>query len=355
MAIFVSYCSVDQKQAKALLGQLAKLKREVYTETKSLSGEESWSLIFGTIQACEAFILALTPRTLLSEARRMEYQYACALNKPVVVVALEEIPENVADDGKLAYIDVSQAVDFREIDESSMNTLANALSNLPAAEPPTPPPPMPDWMSALDAIKEQIKQPRIPFKEQIKIVLNLREFLERKETTKLAASLLKILNKHTGRSVDSAHEITGILREMDQVERKSRGGLSASRIAIILIVLFALLNLGVILLKGFPLLNSQSTTAVTATSSATPAQSATPNAQSTQGTPVPTTALSIQQTQEAVASELAVVATQADATLRAVNALTQTPVSATPQTPQSTSTPSPTLTATSTASPTATP
>ena len=324
MAIFVSYCSVDPKLVKGLLAQLAKLKREVYTETKSVTGEVAWSLIFETIQACDVFILALTTHVLLSEARRFEYQFAVALHKPILVVALDAIPENVTEDGKLDYINVSQALDLRELDDASSTSLADALAKLPPAEPiPSPAPALPDWMPPLSSLKQMIQQPRIPFKEQGKLVLNLREYLERKETTKTAAELLRVLTKHSGRSVDTAHEITLILEELDQVEHKAGGGQTGTRVAIALIALFAILVLGIILFKGIPSLNSQSTTAVTSTPttnvgagtvSATTTPTVAPQTTLTAGTPAPTN----QQTQMAVASELAVIATQAEATLHAV-------------------------------------
>jgi hypothetical protein len=343
MAIFVSYCSADQKKIAPLLGQLARLKREVFIETKSLNGGVAWSAIFNTIQASEAFIFVLTPQTLMSEARRMEYEYASALNKPILVTALDEITEPVTD-GKIGYINVSKAIDFQALGEVETSTLIGGLDTLPKEQPPATPPPQPDFMRPFTALKDQVQQVRLPFKDQPRIVFNLREFLERKETNKQAAALLKILNKHTSRSVESAEEITRILDDIDEDERKPSGSFNAARIAIILIVAAALLTLGIMVVRGIPALLDQSRIIMTATSDApTVEETAAPTLDATLTTPDPTMALIIQQTQSVVASELARVATQADATLRAVHTATVT------------ATATPTRSATQTIAPSSTP
>ncbi len=207
MLIYISYSSRDQKLAQSLADHLEKLGHAVRLESKKVGGTATWNEAFEDIRNAELFILALTPQSLRSYARRIEYSYAAALHKRTLAVMLSQV------DLRLLPPELSETlvIDFQEQSELAIASLSKALAHLPTSASGGLMPPLPNVNTTLASLREQIDLLPPQYTAQNVIMLNLQEFLERGETAEEARVLLNRLAAHEAAEPEITDHIKRIL------------------------------------------------------------------------------------------------------------------------------------------------
>lgn len=108
MFIFVSYAHNDKPLVRPMVVTILQTAgHTVWFDVEILPGQEWEKEILTAINACDAFVYAMTPASLASQFCRWEFETAIKLGKPVVPVLLldSEVPEDIAH---------IQYVDFRD-------------------------------------------------------------------------------------------------------------------------------------------------------------------------------------------------------------------------------------------------
>jgi TIR domain/FHA domain len=137
--LFVSYARVNKPAVEELVGHLHILGYETWVDSSIRGGQEWWGVILQAIADCDAFIAVVSRGALNSLACSREFEWAEALAKPVLPVAVESVPGALP-----ARISSRQIVDYSEMGSHAALTLASALAVLPPARAlpdplPTPP------------------------------------------------------------------------------------------------------------------------------------------------------------------------------------------------------------------------
>jgi hypothetical protein len=132
--LFVSYARVDRATVDQLVGDLQILGVQTWIDSSIRGGEQWWDVILKAIADCDAFVAVLSRGSLSSQACGREFEWAEALGRPVLPVAIE------AMSGALpARISARHIVDYAEPGHRAALALAAALAALPPAYPlPTP-------------------------------------------------------------------------------------------------------------------------------------------------------------------------------------------------------------------------
>jgi hypothetical protein len=137
--LFVSYARKNKRAIDELVADLAILGYEAWVDSSLRGGQDWWEVILRQIAACDGFIATVSRDALNSEACRREFDWADALGKPVMPVAVEPLPKALP--GRFSR---RQIVDYSEPGQRAALTLAGGLTALPAAPPlpePRPAPP----------------------------------------------------------------------------------------------------------------------------------------------------------------------------------------------------------------------
>jgi TIR domain len=145
LKIFVSYSRDDAAFVAPLRADLAQLGHDVWMDQRLLGGQEWWDEILANIRECDLFVLALSPKSIESDACLLEVRYARAVRRlflPVMVLTTDPnfFPPEVAH---------AQFVDYtRSDDRSSLLHLVSSITQLPPA------PPLPDPLAEPPAIPQ---------------------------------------------------------------------------------------------------------------------------------------------------------------------------------------------------------
>ncbi|MDP4219467.1 MAG: TIR domain-containing protein [Bacteroidota bacterium] len=89
--IFLSYSRSDGEYAVRFAGELRSRGANIWMDTASLTAAETWSAeIVSAIRNCQAFIVLLSPRSVLSQNVTKELALASELQKTIVPIELEQ-------------------------------------------------------------------------------------------------------------------------------------------------------------------------------------------------------------------------------------------------------------------------
>lgn len=153
--LFVSYARVNKPAVEELVGHLQILGFETWVDSSIRGGQEWWDVILKAIADCDGFVAVVSRGALNSLACGREFEWAQALGKPVLPVAVESLPGALP-----ARISSRQIVDYSEVGTRAALTLASALAVLPPAcalpDPLPNPPPLP--LSYLTELVELARQ-----------------------------------------------------------------------------------------------------------------------------------------------------------------------------------------------------
>jgi hypothetical protein len=137
--LFVSYARVNKPAVDDLVGHLQILGFETWVDSSIRGGQEWWDVILKAIADCDAFVAVISRGALSSAACGREFEWAQALGRPILPVAVESLPGALP-----ARISTRHIVDYSEVGHRAALTLAGALAALPpplALPDPLPLPP----------------------------------------------------------------------------------------------------------------------------------------------------------------------------------------------------------------------
>lgn len=214
--VFISYSRECRDTVTALAEDVRDASHDPWFDEKLTGGQRWWDSILEQIRACDAFLYALSPDSLESEACRREFRYAQQLGKPVVPVRLSEqvmpgfLPSPLTEVHCVDYLVPGS--------KHAYKALERALHNLsPAAPLPDPLPPPPQVpVSYLVALRERIEAASLDQKEQIVLVFELRDKFRSGRPGSEIALLLDLLKRRDDLYAKVEREIDSVLAEIRQ-------------------------------------------------------------------------------------------------------------------------------------------
>ena len=169
--LFISYARENKPDVEALVRDLHALGYETWVDSSLRGGQTWWHEILRRIADTDVFVAIVSGHTLSSVACKRELEWALALNKPVLPLAVERLPDALP-----RTLSMRQIVDYSQSGREAAFALAGALGTLP----PTPPPPeqLPEPpaapLSYLSDLVEQVGQPEpLTQQQQHQILIQL--------------------------------------------------------------------------------------------------------------------------------------------------------------------------------------
>ena len=154
--LFISYARENKPDVEALVRDLDALGYQTWVDSSLRGGQTWWDEILRRIADCDVFVAIVSGHTLNSVACKRELEWALALNKPVLPLAVERLPDALP-----RTLSMRQIVDYSQSGREAAFALAGALGTLPPAPPPPEqlPEPPPAPLSYLSDLVEQVGQP----------------------------------------------------------------------------------------------------------------------------------------------------------------------------------------------------
>jgi hypothetical protein len=153
--LFISYARENKPDVEALVRDLDALGYQTWVDSSLRGGQTWWEEILRRIADSDVFVAIVSGHTLSSVACKRELEWALALNKPVLPLAVERLPDALP-----RTLSMRQIVDYSRSGREAAFALAGALGTLPAA-PPAPeqlPEPPAAPLSYLSDLVEQVGQ-----------------------------------------------------------------------------------------------------------------------------------------------------------------------------------------------------
>ena len=134
MKIFISYSRNDKAFVESLHSDLSQLGHDVWMDQRLVGGQDWWDEILRNIRQCDLFVLALSPKSIESEACLLELKYASTVLRPFLPAMVLPTDPNFLPP-EIAH---AQYVDYTRSDREALLHLVAAITQLP------PTPPLPD-------------------------------------------------------------------------------------------------------------------------------------------------------------------------------------------------------------------
>ena len=138
---FISYARANKPVIDQLVEHLNDLGCQTWVDSSLHGGQDWWQEILHRIEDCDVFIAIISNEALTSLACEREFDWAEALGKPVLPVAVEPPPTALPRRySRRQIVDYSEPADW----DRAARRLGGALLSLPQAQPPPnplPPPP----------------------------------------------------------------------------------------------------------------------------------------------------------------------------------------------------------------------
>jgi hypothetical protein len=169
--LFISYARENKPDVEALVRDLHALGYETWVDSSLRGGQTWWHEILRRIADTDVFVAIVSSHTLSSVACKRELEWALALNKPVLPLAVEQLPDALP-----RTLSMRQIVDYSQSGKEAAFALAGALGTLPPT-PPAPeqlPEPPAAPLSYLSDLVEQVGQPEpLTQQQQHQILIQL--------------------------------------------------------------------------------------------------------------------------------------------------------------------------------------
>lgn len=184
MAVFLSHSRKDKSLEvfRLLLEDLALMRVDYWIDERLGGGQPWWDEILLQIRESELVLIALSPKSLKSQACRREWSYAEAVNRLLLPVAVAEVPswqvpESIAQHQILDYTKRSSS----EAGVTTAMRLRDAIEGLRSKESPLPeplptPPDVPT--SYLAEIQPFLDQKDLSYSEQERFLVEVRQHLD---------------------------------------------------------------------------------------------------------------------------------------------------------------------------------
>jgi tetratricopeptide (TPR) repeat protein len=170
--LFISYARENKPDVEALVRDLDALGYQTWVDSSLQGGQTWWEEILRRIGNCDVFVAIVSGHTMNSVACKRELEWALALNKPVLPLAVERLPDALP-----RTLSMRQIVNYSRAGREAAFALAGALGTLPAAPPPPEqlPEPPPAPLSYLSDLVEQVGQAEPLTQQQQRQILMLLE------------------------------------------------------------------------------------------------------------------------------------------------------------------------------------
>src|SRR5271166_5221990 len=173
--LFISYARENKPAVEALIQDLDALGYKTWMDSSLWGGQTWWEEILRRIAASDVFVAIVSAHTLNSVACQRELEWALALHKPVLPVAVSRHPQALP-----LTLSMRQIVDYSKSGKKAAVALAGALGTLPA-ESPAPeqlPEPPAAPLSDLWDLVERMGQPQpLTHAQQHQILIQLQPAL----------------------------------------------------------------------------------------------------------------------------------------------------------------------------------
>lgn len=153
--LFISYARENKPDVEALVRDLDALGHDTWMDSSLRGGQKWWDEILQRIADSDVFVSVVSPHSLDSKACREELEWATALNKPVLPLAVGPLPDALPRE-----LSTRQITQYSPSTREAAFALAGALGSLPPAGPlPTPLPAAPSApLSYLTDLIDQVAQ-----------------------------------------------------------------------------------------------------------------------------------------------------------------------------------------------------
>src|SRR6476620_7316564 len=169
--LFISYARENKPDVEALVRDLDALGYPTWVDSSLRGGQTWWEEILRRIADSDVFVAIVSGHTLSSVACKRELDWALALKKPVLPLAVERLPDALP-----RTLSMRQVIDYSQSGREAAFALAGALGTLPPA-PPVPeqlPEPPAAPLSYLSDLVEQVGQPEpLTQQQQHQILIQL--------------------------------------------------------------------------------------------------------------------------------------------------------------------------------------
>jgi len=133
---FISYARANKPDIDQLVEHLNELGCQTWVDSSLHGGQDWWLEILRRIEDCDVFIATISREAMISVACEREFDWADALHKPVLPVALEPLPTALP-----RRYSRRQIVDYSE--PANRDRAARRLGGGLLSLPPSPPLPRP--------------------------------------------------------------------------------------------------------------------------------------------------------------------------------------------------------------------
>lgn len=212
--LFVSYSRANKADVHELTRRLAGLGYQVWVDSSLHGGQSWWDEVLRQIAECDAFIAIVSRDSLNSVACQRELEWALALGKSVLPVAVEHLMEALPRE-----ISTRQIVDYSEPTQDAAYALFGALTALPP-QPPRPdvlPEPPAAPLSYLTDLIEQVTQPAALTQQQQRQILTQLQPALRSADPEEQQGAQYVLDRFSRRD-DLYADVNGILTQVLRAE-----------------------------------------------------------------------------------------------------------------------------------------
>ena len=203
--IFVSYARADRAIVERLEADLKGCGHAPFFDKELTGGQSWWDEILGRIERCDVFVPVLSDAYLNSTACEREADYAIALGRPLLPVAIESMSPGLFTHR----IAEAQWVVYDPADRDCLLNLVRAADTIPPpTAPPQPMPPRPEVpISYLTDLRGRIQAAgELSRTDQLRILAELKSRLHSDEADD-ARRLLRMLRQRPDLAYQVATDI----------------------------------------------------------------------------------------------------------------------------------------------------
>ncbi len=205
--LFISYARENKADVEALVRDLDALGYEAWFDFALRGGQSWWEEILRRIADSDVFVAVVSEQTLNSVACKRELEWALALDKPILPLAVQRLPEALP-----RALSMRQIIDYSASARDAAIALAGALTNLPAAPPPPQPLPTPPAipLSYISGLVDLVAQSEtLTHDQQREILIDLESALRSTDAEERRAGryVLEMFNKRSDLYADIDHNL----------------------------------------------------------------------------------------------------------------------------------------------------
>ena len=205
--LFISYARENKADVEALVRDLDALGYQAWFDFALRGGQSWWEEILRRIADSDVFVAVVSEQTLNSVACKRELEWALALNKPILPLAVQRLPEALP-----RALSMRQIIDYSASARDAAIALAVALTNLPAAPPPPQPLPTPPAipLSYISGLVDLVAQSdTLTHDQQREILIDLESALRSTDAEERRAGryVLEMFNKRSDLYADIDHNL----------------------------------------------------------------------------------------------------------------------------------------------------